>query len=223
MGAFITTHTTDDHELNIYEAKPEQIKAGLIVIQEIFGVNHHIQAVADSFAQEGYYVLAPSLFDRFHKNIQLNYSEDDFRQGFSLMNQLDWSLVFKDVQATLDLMHDLIEGKVGIVGYCWGGTVAWRCAHHLNFDAAVCYYGGSIHEHREEKPRCPVLLHFGDKDQYIPRTHIDEIQESNPEAQVHVYSADHAFNCDERGNYDPTSAQLARQRTLSFFAQHLFS
>lgn len=223
MGAFITTHTTDGHALNVYEAKPEKIKAGLIVIQEIFGVNHHIQSVADGFAQEGYYVLAPSLFDRVQKNTQLNYTDDDFTKGFALVQQLDWSLVFKDIQATLVLMHDLIKAKVGIVGYCWGGTVSWRCAHHLNFDAAVCYYGGSIHDYMNEKPKCPVLLHFGDRDQYIPPSHVQEIQALNPEIQTHVYSADHAFNCDERGNYDQASADLARKRTLEFFAHYLFA
>lgn len=221
MGTFIKAQADDQHTFDVYQAKPTQIKAGLILIQEIFGVNTHIQRVADGYAAEGFLVLAPAIFDRQQRNVQLSYVGEDLQRGLELMNSLDWSLLFNDIKATLELLHSLADVKVGMVGFCFGGTTTWRCAHRFDLDAAVCYYGGSIHDFAHESPKCPVLLHFGEKDAYTPAEHVQDIQKMNPKAEVSLYPADHGFNCEERASYDPSSAALAKKRTLEFFNKYL--
>lgn len=222
MGQFIHIETQDQHQLDMYVAEPEEdVKAGLLVIQEAFGVNHHIQGICESYAKEGYLVVAPALYDRLQRNVQLGYSPDHMTQGIGLMNQLDHSKIFLDIEATMRFVRERGAGKIGMMGFCFGGTVTWRSAHHFKLDAAVCYYGGSIAQYANEKPNGPVLLHFGEEDPYIPPQDVQKIKDLNPKAEFHLYPANHGFNCDERGSFDSNCAQLAKERTQEFLKHHL--
>ncbi|MGN6670321.1 MAG: dienelactone hydrolase family protein, partial [Candidatus Nucleicultricaceae bacterium] len=196
MGHFIQRQTRDHHTLDVYVTEPSTpTKAGLIIIQEAFGVNHHIQSVCDLYAKEGYQVAAPALYDRLERNVQLGYVSADFQKGIGLMNQLDFSKIFLDIEAAMDFLKSTGVQKIGMMGFCFGGTVTWRSAHHFKLDAAVCYYGGSIARYANEKPQAPVLLHFGEKDSYISPEDVQKIITQNPEVEAHLYPVDHGFNC----------------------------
>lgn len=222
MGHFIQRQTRDHHTVDVYVAEPSKpAKAGLIIIQEAFGVNHHIRSVCDQFAKEGYQVAAPALYDRLEKNVQLEYTASDLQKGMGFMNQLDFSKIFLDIETAMDFLKSNGVQKIGMMGFCFGGTVTWRSAHHFKLDAAVCYYGGSIARYANEKPQCPTLLHFGEKDSYISPEDVQKIITHNPEVKTHLYPVDHGFNCDERGSFDASAALLARTRTLGFLKQHL--
>jgi carboxymethylenebutenolidase len=207
----------DGHRFSVYGAAPLiSPRAAIVVIQEIFGVNAHIRAVADGFAAEGYLAIAPALFDRLRPKIELGYSDAEIAEGRGLRARLDWKDCLADVQAAITYAGKI--GPVGIVGYCFGGGVAWLAASRLEgLKAAVGYYGGPWVEFAREAPRCPVMLHFAAKDANIPVKLAEEMRANTPTLIAHVYDADHGFNCDQRPQYDAFAAALARRRTLAFF------
>ncbi len=213
--------TADDgHELDAYVARPERRpKGGIVVIQEIFGVNGHICDVTEGFAADGYLAIAPALFDRRQSGVELGYEGDDVDAGRALVGEISWDEVARDVTAAAAAVAE--AGKVGVVGYCWGGAVAWLAACRCPVAAAVGYYGRLIIDLKDERPRCPILLHYGETDATIPLEQVEEIRALHPEVPVHLYPAGHGFNCDRRASYDAESAVLARERTLAFFAEHL--
>lgn len=226
MGETINLKSADGHVFPAYVARPAgKPKAGVVVLQEIFGVNSHIRSVADGYAAEGYLAVAPQTFHRVKPDVELGYSADDMGAGVALkaaVEGLPAPGVMPDIQAAID--HAAQAGKVGIVGYCWGGLLTWRSSCLLRgLSAAAPYYGGGMTSPEEiaRQPRVPVLAHFGEKDHWIPLEGVQALKKAHPGAQVQVYAADHGFNCDQRGSYDAASAKLARERTLAFFAQHL--
>ena len=222
MGEDIALEASDGHELRAYRAPPAgRPKGGIIVLQEIFGVNAHIREVADGFSTEGYLVLAPSLYDRSsRKNVRLGYTQDDIAEGRRLREEFSWEDSIKDVGAAADALR--AEGlKVGVVGYCWGGTMAYLSAVRLPLDAAVVYYGGQIMPQVNERELCPLLMHFGERDASIPLSDVEAIRKAHPDAIVHLYEADHGFNCNYRSQFDQSASTLARERTLAFFASHI--
>ena len=226
MGQFIDLKSADGTAIPAYVAQPAgQPKGGVVVVQEIFGVNSHIRSVADGYAAQGYLAVAPSTFQRVKPGVEMGYSQEDMQAGFALktaVEALPAPGVLQDIQAAID--HAAQGGKVGIVGYCWGGLITWRAACGLKgLSAAVPYYGGGMTTPDEaaRKPQCPVMAHFGDQDHWIPLESVEAFKQKHPEVEVHVYHANLGFNCDQRGSYNAEAAQLARERTLAFFAQHL--
>lgn len=219
MGKMIQLAAKDGHKLGAYVAEPAgKPRGAMVVLQEIFGVNHHIRAVADRFAGEGYYVVAPALFDRLQEGIELGYGPDDIAEGRDLRAKIELDKTLLDVQAAIDEARRY--GKVAVVGYCWGGSLAYLAATRLEgLACAVGYYGGMIAEHRNEKVRVPTILHFGDSDASIPMSDVEKIREAHPDIPIYVYSAGHGFSCDERASFEPKSHQLALERTLKFIAE----
>jgi carboxymethylenebutenolidase len=217
LGQHLTLKASDGHELGAYRADPAgQPKGGVVVIQEIFGVNSHIRNLCDRLAAEGYVAVAPAIFDRHQRDFQSGYSPDEVAEARKFIPQLNWDNVMKDTQAAVDLLRK--EGKVAIVGFCLGGTVAFLGATRVpGLSAAVGFYGGRIVGFADEKPQCPTQLHFGEEDQGIPLTDVETIKQKRPEVEVYVYpGAGHGFNCDERASYNAESAKLAWGRTLDF-------
>lgn len=222
MGRDITLTASDQFQLGAYRAEPAGApKGALVVIQEIFGVNHHIRNVCERYASEGYVAVAPSIFDRTERNFQSGYSPEEVAAARKFVANPDWPAMLRDTQAAIDSVQDV--GPVGIVGFCLGGSIAYAAATKLNgLRAAVGYYGGAIVRSADDRPTVPVLLHFGEKDSGIPLSDVDTIRAKRPEVEIHVYpGAQHGFSCDERASYDKASADLAGQRTLAFFAKHL--
>jgi carboxymethylenebutenolidase len=226
MGNFIDLKSADGFVFPAYVAQPAgQPKGGVVVLQEIFGVNSHIRSVADGYASDGYLAVAPATFHRVKQGVELGYTQDDMAAGQALkaaVEALPAPGVMPDIQAAID--HAARAGKVGIVGYCWGGLLTWRAACLLNgLAAASPYYGGGMTTPDEaaRRPKVPVLAHFGDQDHWIPLNSVEAFKKAHPEVQVEVYHANHGFNCDQRGSYDAAATKLARERTLAFFAQHL--
>lgn len=220
MGSTFDLTAADGHKLSAYVAGPSDAKKGLVVIQEIFGVNHHMRNVVDRFAGQGYAVCAPALFDRVERGVEFGYAQDDVAAGRDYRMKLTEAGVIADVQAAA---KHLAGKQLGIVGYCYGGTVSWWGATRTHsFAAACCWYGGGIAATRNEMPNCPVQMHFGDKDQSIPMTDVEAIRAAQPRAEVFVYpGAGHGFGCDERDSFSKPDADLAQQRTLAFFTKHL--
>ena len=222
MGKTLTLTASDGHKFSAYRADPQgKPKGGVVVIQEIFGVNQHMREVCDGVAKDGYAALAPALFDRAERGVELGYTEGDIARGRDLRAKLAWEDVLKDVAASIKAVAD--AGKVGIVGYCWGGSVAWRAATQLGgLACAVGYYGGQITPFKDERPKVPVMLHFGETDASIPLTDVEAIKKAQPKLPIYVYpGAGHGFSCDHRGSYHAASASLARTRTMQFFAQNV--
>ncbi len=226
MGSFVQLTSADGFHCPAYVAQPAgQPKGGLVVLQEIFGVNSHIQAVADGYAAEGYFVVAPSTFHRVKAGVDLGYTEADMGAGMALktaVEALPPPGVMADIQAAIRLAAQ--GGKVGIVGYCWGGLLTWRSACTLQgLSAAVPYYGGGMTTPDEmaRKEQVPTLAHFAEQDRWIPLDGVEAFRQAHPAVTVHLYPAHHGFNCDQRGAWDAPSAALARERTLAFFSQHL--
>ncbi len=212
----------DGNKLAAYRADPPagtKPRGAIVVIQEIFGANSHMRRVTDGFAADGYVAICPALFDRVKRGVELGYGPDDIAQGRDLRGKITWPQVLADTAAAIAEARK--SGKVGVVGYCWGGSVAWRAATQLNCDAAVGYYGGMVAEFAGEQPKCPVMLHFGEMDASIPLSDVDKVRKAHPGLPIHVYPADHGFNCDDRRQYDATAAKLARERTLAFFRKHI--
>lgn len=213
----------DGHTFDAYEALPSGTpKGGVVVIQEIFGVNKHIREVVDGYAADGYAAIAPAIFDRVEANVELGYTEQaDFDKGLKLAFQdLRMEQTLQDLQAAIDAMA--AHGGVGVVGYCFGGLLTWLSACELNnVAAASAYYGGGIAGEVGRSAKCPVMMHFGEKDAHIPMSEVETVRKGQPDVQVFVYDADHGFNCDHRASYDATSAATAKERTLAFFDKHL--
>jgi carboxymethylenebutenolidase len=221
MGQAIELTAGDGFKLAAYRVDPAgKARGGLVVAQEIFGVNRHIQSVCEGFAEDGYAVIAPALFDRYQRGVDLGYTPDDIAKGRELKGRTKIEATLLDVAAARNAVSS--SGKVGIVGYCWGGYVAWMTASRLpGFAGSVPYYGGGMLEAGNEKPKCPVMAHFGERDAVIPVDGVRKLAAAHPEAQVFIYAADHGFNCDQRGSYDAAAAKLARERTLAFLRQHV--
>jgi carboxymethylenebutenolidase len=228
MGSFVELKAADGFGFPAYVAQPQGTpKGAVVVLQEIFGVNSHIRSVADGYAAAGYLAVAPSTFHRVQQGVELGYTEDDMKAGFGLkmaVEALPAPGVMQDIQAAIDHAAAVSGKKVGIVGYCWGGLLTWRAACGLSgISAAAPYYGGGMTAEADagRRPLCPVMAHFGDQDHWIPLDTVEAFRAAQPGVVVHVYGANHGFNCDQRGSYHAESAALARERTLAFFAQHL--
>ncbi len=226
MGSFIDLKSADGTVFPAYVAQPAGTPRGaVVVLQEIFGVNPHIRAVADGYAEAGYLVVAPSTFHRVQAGVDLGYTEADMNAGFGLktaVEDLPAAGVMPDIQAAID--YAARAGKVGILGFCWGGLLTWRAACTLKgLSAAVPFYGGGITAPDEvaRQPKVPVMAHFGDQDHWIPLDGVEAFKKVHPEVEAHIYHANHGFNCDHRGSYDATAAALARERTLAFLARHV--
>jgi len=221
MGKMIELKASDGHVLSAYRADPSgKPRGGIVVIQEIFGVNSHIKSVADGFARDGYVAIAPAMFDRVQKGFDVGYSPADMAKGREVRAKVTNDMALKDAEAAIKAAAP--AGKVGIVGYCWGGTIAWLCAGKSpGLACAVAYYGGGILDNADIAPRVPLMGHFGDKDQHIPVAGVKQLAEKYPQHQIFIYAADHGFNCDQRGSYNAPAAKQARERTLAFFRQHV--
>ena len=222
MGHRLTLTAGDGHSLGAYRADASgTARGGIVVLQEIFGVNTHIREVCDGFAADGFTCIAPALYDRSsRKDCDLGYTADTMAIGRALREEFSWDDSVKDVAAAVAVLDG--EGlKVGTVGYCWGGTISFLAGTRLDVSAAVVYYGGQIVPYKDEKARCPMLMHFGEHDAGIPLSDVDQVKAAHPEAVVHIYDAGHGFNCDHRGSYDEAASTLARQRTLELFNANL--
>ena len=221
MGEWIKLKASDGFELAAWRAEPAGApKGGIVVIQEIFGVNHHIRDMTDRFGAAGYAAIAPAVYDRAQKGFEVGYTADDIAKGRDVRMALDDGKLMLDVEAAA---AHLAGKKLGIVGYCFGGTVAWWGAtRSKSFAAASSWYGGGVAGTKGESANCPVQMHFGEKDASIPMTDVDAVRAAQPKADVYVYlGAQHGFACDERGSYSKPDYDLAQQRTLDFFAKHL--
>ena len=218
MGNNLTLDAADGFELGAYRADPPASpKGGIVVIQEIFGVNRHIRSICDRLAAQGYAAVAPAIFDRLVRDFQSGYSPDEVAEARKLIPQLDWDKALLDIGAAVDLLDE--EGPVAVMGFCFGGSAAFLTATQRDgLAAAICFYGGQIARHAEKRPCCPTQMHFGDRDQSIPMADIEAIRARRPDCEIHIYPAGHGFHCDERASYDPESATLAWQRSLAFLA-----
>jgi carboxymethylenebutenolidase len=221
MGETLKLTAKDGVTISAFKAVPAgKPKGAMVVLQEIFGVNHHIKSVTDRYAAQGYLSIAPALFDRVGKGIELDYTQDDITKGADIRSKTKLDDTLADIEAAVKAVAS--PGPVGVVGYCWGGTLAYASACRVpGIKAAVGYYGGGIAAMLGEKPKVPVILHFGEKDKHIPMSDVNTIKQAFPSMPVYVYDADHGFNCDERGSHDKASADLALKRTLAFFGEHL--
>jgi len=219
---------SDGFECPAYVAQPKgKPKGAVVVIQEIFGVNPHIREVADGYAAAGYFAIAPTMFHRAKHGVELGYTPDDMQAGMALkaaIEALPDMAFMADVQAAVKYAQQTSGAKVGIVGYCWGGLLTWRAAALVQgLSAAVPYYGGgsTTSEEMARHPNCPVMAHYAKQDHWIGLDTVETFSKAHPEVAVHLYEADHGFNCDHRGSYQKVSADLARERTLAFFEEHL--
>ena len=211
----------DGHVLTAYRAEPSGAPRGaIVVVQEIFGVNRHIRAVTDSFARDGYLAIAPAMFDRLERDVELGYTPETVAQGRALKAKASLEGAMADVRAAV--AEATKAGKVGVVGYCWGGYVTWMASAYVEgLACAVPYYGGGILDHSDISPRCPVMAHFGERDAGIPAEGVRQLAARHSKHEIYLYDADHGFHCDERGSYDATAAKLARARTLELFRTHV--
>ena len=219
MGEFINIGTPGMHCIGAYLAKPAGTpKGGIVVVQEIFGVNAHIRSVADRYAAAGYTAIAPAVFDHVEQGVELAYDDAGVKKGIALVSELGMDKPVADVASAAESIRS--AGKIGVVGFCWGGTIAYLCAIRLGLPA-VSYYGGRNVQLVGQKAKAPLLFHYGLRDAHITREDREKVRAANPDAEFHEYDADHGFNCDVRASYDAASAKLAQERTLAFFARHL--
>lgn len=222
MSETIQLQAADGHSFSAYRAGGDAAAApGLVVIQEIFGVNAHIRSVVDRFAAQGFAAVAPALFDRVRPGLELGYEEADIAEGRALKDQVPTEAALADITAAIELLRG--EGRpVGVVGYCWGGSLAWAAATRLDgISASVSYYGGLVPDWKDETCRCPVMLHFGEQDHGIPLEGVEAVRAAHPHLPLHIYPAGHGFSCDARGSYEPESAALALERSLEFLNRNL--
>ena len=211
----------DGHRLAAYVAQPASTPRGaLVVLQEIFGVNSHIRAVADGYAADGYLAIAPALFDRSERGVELGYTDADIVRGRALKAASGDAPALLDIAAAVQ--HVQGAGRVGVIGYCWGGYLAWVASGGVaGLAASVAYYGGGMPARADVKPRCPVQAHFGEHDGHIPLDGVAAMKSAHPSIELHLYAAGHGFNCDQRGSFDAASATLARERTLAFLRRRI--
>ena len=222
MGKQFTLSASDSFKLGAYRADPAGTpKGGIVVIQEIFGVNQHIRKVCDDFAKESYAAVAPALFDRTQKDFQSGYTPPEIEKARTFVAKPDWDAMMRDTEAAVKELSSV--GPVGIIGFCLGGSIAYAAATKLSgLSAAVGYYGGAVVRFADDKPLVPTQLHFGEKDAGIPLTDVETIKARRPDVEVHIYpGAQHGFHCDERASYDKASADIAWPRSLAFFAKYL--
>jgi carboxymethylenebutenolidase len=222
VGKDIKLKASDNFQLGAYRADPVGApKGAVVVIQEIFGVNHHIRSVCDRLAGEGYVAIAPAIFDRVEPNFTSGYSPDEIAIARKFVANPDWAAMLRDTEAAIDAVKD--TGPVGIIGFCLGGSIAYAAATKLSgLSAAIGYYGGAVVRFADDKPKVPTQLHFGEKDAGIPLADVETIKTKRPDVEIFVYpGAQHGFHCDERASYDKTSADMAWPRSMAFFAKHL--
>jgi carboxymethylenebutenolidase len=221
MGEMIELKAADGAKIGAYKARPVgDPKGGIVVVQEVFGVNHHIRAVTDRVAAAGYVALAPAIFDRAEKGVELAYDDSGMSRGVALARKIPMDQHFLSIEAAIEDLAPV--GPIGIIGFCLGGTLAFAAATRSEFlSAAVGYYGGMIAGMAGTEVHCPTELHFGDRDQHIPAADVEKIKAAYPEMPIYTYPAGHGFNCDERGSYDKPSADLAWTRTLAFLQREL--
>jgi carboxymethylenebutenolidase len=222
----ITLIAADGFQSSAYVSQPAGTpKGAIVVLQEIFGVNAHIRSVADRYAAAGYLAIAPAMFDRVEKNVDIGYGPEDMKRGSALkaaVEALPAPGALQDVQAAVDWAAK--AGKVGVVGYCWGGLLVWRSAEQVRgLSAAVSYYGGGMTAGSEpaRTPKVPVMSHFGELDKHITLESVKAFEQKHPEVEVHLYQADHGFNCDLRGSYNAGAAATALERSLFHFGKHV--
>lgn len=220
MGELTTIMARDGHEFQAWlVAAPARPRGALVVIQEIFGINGHIRSVTDGFAAAGFTAIAPSLFDRVRRGIELGYSDRERQEGAGYYKQIPAEVALKDIAAAAAVVRH--SGRTGAVGYCWGGRLAYLAACELPLACAVVYYG-KVADQLERTPRCPMLYHYGSADTSIPLSDVERLRAAQPAATVHVYEgAGHGFNCEQRATYDAAAAALARTRTLEFFNRYV--
>ncbi len=217
-SATVELKAIDGHRLSAYRAVPAgRPRGGLVVVQEIFGVNAHIRAVADGFAREGYLAVAPALFDRVERGADVPYA--DVAAGRALRDRLKLEQTILDLKAAIDAAAT--AGKVGMVGYCWGGTMTYVAACHLTLAAGIVYYGGGLPAHLERTPKCPLMFHFGERDAHIPPADVERVKKAYPLGHYYLYPAEHGFNCTERPSHDAAAAALALGRSLDFLHRHV--
>jgi carboxymethylenebutenolidase len=218
-GGTVRLTAADGHTLGAYEVRPQGAGAAVVIVQEIFGVNDHIRSVVDGYAALGYHAIAPALFDRVEPGIELDYDGPGVARGRELAGSIKWDPAMADIAAAV--AHVSATGPVGVVGYCFGGSLAWRSAHELPVAAAVGYYGGQVRELIDLAPAAPTMLHFGERDHAIPLADVEAIAAAHPGVPVHVYAgAQHGFSCDARGSWEPISATIALGRTVEFLVGH---
>ncbi len=219
MDSMIQLTAGDGHSLDAYEVRPDGASSAIVIVQEIFGVNPHIRSLVDRYAALGYHAVAPALFDRVRKGVELDYDAAGVTEGRELAGAIRFGPAMTDVAAAVE--HASATGPVAVIGYCFGGSVAWLAACDLPIAAAVGYYGGQIRDHNDRTPEAPTMLHFGALDHAIPLEAVAEITAAHPDVTVHVYDdAEHGFACDARASYHAESAALALERTLAFLAEH---
>ena len=221
MGQTIEARMGDGASIRVYRADPEGTpRASLAIMHEAFGMNDHIRDMCERYAAEGYLALAPALYDRAEKGVEIpGYGAEDLARGRELRRKVEWDPAVADMKAVIGLARE--AGAVGVVGYCWGGSLAWLAATRCGADAAVGYYGGQIVQFIDERPGCPFMAHFAERDVHVPPESAATLRRRHPGVPVHVYDADHGFNCDRRADYDAEAAALAWDRTSGFLAAHL--
>jgi carboxymethylenebutenolidase len=222
MGEHMKLKAADGHEFDAYIARPTGApSAALVVLQEAFGVNRHIRSVTDGYAEDGFLAIAPAIYDRIERGVELGYEGGDRQRGMTLARQSNPYDVLKDIDTALEYARQQTGKKVGVIGYCFGGSMAWLAAALLHPDAAVGYYGGHISHYAAENPLCQVMLHFGKLDQHIPKEEVDKLQAAHPDVLIYWYNAGHGFNTSDRTSYNAEAAKLARERSLEFLKKNL--
>ena len=228
MGEFMQVTAQDGHELSAYVSRPPGSPVGaIVVLQEIFGINAHIRSVADGFAKEGYVAIAPALFDRIERGVELKYEGTDMQKAIGLLQKLSPDTALLDVAAAFARLEEQGLKSIAVVGFCYGGLLTWLTAtrgeaYAIKPACCVAYYAGGIGSVAKEEPSCPVLLHFGANDSHIGPEQIEAVREAHPEVDIRIYEgAQHGFNCDARAAFHPEQARIARERTLSFLKTHM--
>jgi carboxymethylenebutenolidase len=221
MGTWIELTAGDGVKISAYRADPAGTPRGaLVVVQEIFGVNSHIRSVCDGFAADGYLCVAPAIFDRIEPKVDLGYTPEDVARGREIRGRANADAALADIAAARIVAAQ--AGKVGVIGYCWGGLLAWLAVARIpGFACAICYYGGGMPDAIGEQPRAPVLAHFGEQDAVIPVAGVAALGKAHRSLEVHLYPAGHGFNCDQRGSFHAESARVARERTLAYLRKHV--
>jgi carboxymethylenebutenolidase len=228
MSDWIKLKASDGHELSAYVARPKGEAIGaLVLVQEIFGINSHIRGVADGYANDGFLVVAPAIFDRFERGLELMYGPDDMKRAFELYPKLKPDETLLDIAAAYEWAKEAGKG-IGVIGFCYGGLISWLSAtrgENLKMQPSCCvgYYAGGIGSVAKEEPSCPVMLHFGANDSHIGKDQIEAVRAAHPEVEIFVYEgAGHAFNRDPDPNsYNPAAAKLARERSLAFLKANI--